>query len=63
MGVEQAMRRTGNKGGDLISSEELLLALNRSSTSLSMDEVRDFFNYVASTSGQKNDCVMIRDVI
>jgi len=29
-----------------------------------MDEVRDFFNYVASNSGQKkNDCVMIRDVI
>ena len=62
-GVESSMRRVGTRGGELISQEELLLALCRSNTSLSIDEVKDFFTYVQSNSGRKDDFVSIKEVL
>ena len=62
-GIEQSLRKLGARGGELVSQEELLLALCRSNATLSIDEVKDFFSYVASISGQKDDYVSIKDVM
>ena len=47
----------------MVSQEELLLALNRANATLSLDEIKDFFNHVANASGAKNDLVAVKDLM
>jgi hypothetical protein len=62
-GVDQTLRKVGGRGGEMVSQEELLLALNRANATLSLDEIKEFFQHVANASGSKNDLVKIKDLM
>lgn len=43
MGVEQALRKVGSNGGQVISMDDLIIGLSRVNARLSLDEIKEFF--------------------